>query len=259
MKSPIITLTTDFGTRDGYVGQMKGVILTICPECRVIDITHEIEPFSIIHGALVINALKEYFPPETVHVAVIDPGVGGTRRCIALKTKYGWFVGPDNGVFTFLLADSENYVMREITNPELMAVSPQPTFHGRDIFAYSAAKLAAGFPEESIGPVVTNPVTLPIQKPQLVGKELQGSIVYTDRFGNLMTNIQSADIEHIGKIKEIRVGLTRVASLSKSYIDVEKDEVLALINSFGFLEIAIRENSAARLLKHDDKVKIILE
>ncbi|AFM25698.1 SAM hydrolase/SAM-dependent halogenase family protein [Desulfomonile tiedjei] len=253
----IVTLTTDFGTRDGFTAQMKGVILGIFPEARIVDVTHDIEPFSILEGALVLNGIRKYFPPTAVHVGVIDPGVGSQRRGLAVRTRTGYYVGPDNGLFTFILNESADVEVREIRNPEFMLPEPYATFHGRDIFAPAAAHLSAGKMFESIGPVVEKPVTLTVPKPVRSASAIEGEAIYTDRFGNVTTNIPADLLDRT--VREIRIAGTRIPRLSRYFAEVPFHEPVALINSFGLLEVAVnRGNASAELhIETGDKIRIL--
>ena len=246
MKTSIITLTTDFGTRDGYVGQMKGVIFSINPSCMVVDITHDIAPFAIREAALVVKGISSYFPPGVIHLSVVDPGVGGARRPIAVKTEKSLFVGPDNGLFSYILTSSAPWQAREITNEALLMPDPHPTFHGRDIFAPVSAFLSAGAEFESIGPILDDPIVLPCPSPQETSSGVLGEVIYIDRFGNATTNIESGMLGHA--VGEVQVGHTRILGLSRCFADARVGMPLALINSFGFLEIAINGGRAAEEL-----------
>lgn len=253
----IVTLTTDFGTRDGFTAQMKGVILGICPEARIVDVTHDIEPFSILEGALVLNGIRKYFPPTAVHVGVIDPGVGSQRRGLAVRTSTGYYVGPDNGLFTFILKESAEVEVREIRNPEFTRPEPHPTFHGRDIFAPAAAHLSAGRMFEDVGPLVDNPITLTVPKPVRSANGVEGEAIYIDRFGNVTTNVPADLLDRT--VREIRVAGTRIPKLSRYFAEVPHHEPVALINSFGLLEIAVNRGNASTELHiaAGDKIQIL--
>jgi S-adenosyl-L-methionine hydrolase (adenosine-forming) len=244
--NPIVTITTDFGTGDGFVAQMKGVILRICPRAELIDVTHDIRPFSVIEGALVIKGVSRYFPVGTIHVAVVDPGVGGPRRGIVLNCEGQIYVGPDNGLFSLISADSRDGEIREIVNPDLMLPKPHPTFHGRDVFAPVAAHLAEGVPMSVAGPVVDDPVTLDVPGPIKTEDGVRSEVIYVDRFGNLSCNI---DAEHLNReVGIVEIGDTRIPGLSVYFGQAPEGTVLALINSFGLLEIAVNRGDAARTL-----------
>lgn len=246
MTASVVTLTTDFGTRDGFTAQMKGVILSIAPLVRIIDVTHDIAPFCVLEGALVLKGLQGYFPPGTIHVAVVDPGVGTARRCIALRSGNQIYVGPDNGIFSLVIAAEPSSEIREIQNQGFVLLSPHPTFHGRDIFAPTAAHLAAGKTFQSVGDVVIDPVTLGIPEPEITSDGIRGQVIYVDRFGNLTTNVEARMLTR--DVKRVSVKDTTVTGLSRSFGEVPEGEPVALVNSFGYLEMAINLGDAAELL-----------
>jgi S-adenosylmethionine hydrolase len=241
--SPIITLTSDFGTADGYVASMKAVVLTVCPGVGVVDITHEIPPGDVLRGALTLEATAPYFPTGTVHLAVVDPGVGSGRKGVALASGGHFFVGPDNGLFTpFLDAPgAAAYAMPE-PGPEVST-----TFHGRDVFAPAAARLACGADVVSIGEPLDNPVRLDWPKAEATGEEIRGAVIYVDRFGNCVTSIRAGDLG-IGTSYTVKATGMDVGPLRKYYAEVPRGEALALINSMGRLEVAVNGGSAAETL-----------
>lgn len=238
----VITLTTDFGTRDGFVAQMKGVILAICPRASVVDVTHDIEPFSVMQAALVLKGVSSYFPRGTIHVAVVDPGVGSTRRGLVLRRKERIFIGPDNGIFSLLQPTTGSWEMREIQNPKYMLPDPHPTFHGRDVFSPVAAHLAREKPFNEVGPLVDDPVTLSIPRPTVSEEGVVGEIIYADRFGNLTTNIEASMLT--GKVGTLTLKESSFSGLSSHFAQVEPGRPVALINSFGYLEIAVNQGNA---------------
>ena len=258
--SPIITLTTDFGIRDTYVGIMKGVILGINPNVQVVDLTHAVPPQDIYEAAFSIYAAHNYFPKGTIHVIVVDPGVGSDRRAIACQTDNASFVCPDNGVLSYLLQSTEDEEAQsinavEIQNKAYHLPEVSNTFHGRDIFAPVAAHLSLGVPLADIGPPVKMLVQLPIQAPELSGNTLTGQIVKIDRFGNAITNISGnaiAGLENvsIGEISayEIRVGSVRLNRFNRAYAESGVGKPLAIIGSSGLLEIAINGGNAKESL-----------
>ena len=244
--NPTITLTTDFGTRDGFVGQMKGVILGINPEARVIDVTHDIEPFQVLEGALVLKGVGRYFPEGTINVAVVDPGVGGIRRGMVLRCHDRYFVGPDNGLFSLVISPAPQWEAREIVNPEFTLPRPHPTFHGRDVFAPAAAYLSMGRSYDHLGPLITDPVTLQIPEPEQIDEGIEGQVIYVDRFGNLTTNI---DEQMLTKpVKNVTVGDVVIKGISRYFAEAGEGAPLALINSFGLLEISVNLGNASALL-----------
>jgi S-adenosylmethionine hydrolase len=207
---------------------------------------HDIAPFAIREAALVVKGISSYFPPGVIHLSVVDPGVGGARRPIAVKTEKSLFVGPDNGLFSYILTSSAPWQAREITNEALLMPDPHPTFHGRDIFAPVSAFLSAGAEFESIGPILDDPIVLPCPAPQETSSGVLGEVIYIDRFGNATTNIESGMLGHA--VGEVQVGHTRILGLSRCFADARVGMPLALINSFGFLEIAINGGCAAEEL-----------
>jgi S-adenosylmethionine hydrolase len=250
---PVITLLTDFGTRDAYVGAMKGVILSICPGARVVDITHEVAPQDIVEGAWTLAAAARHFPSGTVHVAVVDPGVGGARRAVAVRAGRWRFVGPDNGVLSWAVAAAcAPGALRavELNDARWFGEDVSRTFHGRDIFAPVAAHLAAGARMEDLGPPVRDLTALPVPAPVATGDELAGEVVHIDRFGNAITNIDrpAFDAWRQGREAEVSAGGRVVGSLRGTYAEAQPGEALALFESTGRLEIAVREGSAAQAL-----------
>jgi S-adenosyl-L-methionine hydrolase (adenosine-forming) len=242
----IITLTTDFGTKDGYAAQMKGVILGICPQARLIDVTHDIQPYSLIEGALVLKGVSRYFPEGTIHLGVVDPGVGGARRGMALKADNRYYVGPDNGLFSLIFESATEWEGREITNPAFLIPGPHPTFHGRDVFAPTAAHLCAGKPFDSVGPTIQDPVRLNLPGPFQTLDGIRGEIIYIDRFGNLTSNIPADMLTR--NVSSVEAGNAKISGISRFFDEVREGEPLALINSFGFLEIAVNKRDASREL-----------
>lgn len=243
----IITLTTDFGTADGYVGAMKGVILNLAPEVTVVDIGHDVPPQDVRHGVRLLATAAPYFPSGTIHVAVVDPGVGSSRRGIALRTPIGTFVGPDNGLFTPFLA--ERLVCVALTNPATHRHPTSGTFHGRDVFAPVAGHLANGLPLAELGPPVDDPVLLPRpQTRRLADGRLRAEVVYVDRFGSLITNVGPLEHDEID-LSDILVVVGDLSlRVRRTYVDEVPGALFALVGSDGYLEIAARADSAAERL-----------
>jgi S-adenosyl-L-methionine hydrolase (adenosine-forming) len=243
----VITLSTDFGTRDGFTGQMKGVILRIHPEATLVDVTHDLEPFDVVGAALVLKGVSGYYPKGCTHVAVVDPQVGSERRGIAVRCSGQTYVGPDNGLFTFVLGPPGSWEAREIANPALVLTDPHPTFHGRDIFAPVAAWLAKGCDFAEVGPRVSDPVVLNVPQPQETADGIGGQIIYVDRFGNLSSNIPAERLLHriIGRV---RIGDVTIDGISHFFAEAEEGRAIALVNSFGFLEIAVNRGNASQSL-----------
>lgn len=272
---PVLTLTTDFGTHDPYVGIMKGVVLTICPAAQLVDMTHAIGPQDIAAAAFALPTYSDYFPAGTVHLVVVDPGVGSARQPLALETPHAYYVGPDNGIFSLVWrqaharwpADAIRAVA--LTEPRFWRPGmemPSATFHGRDIFAPVAAHLAAGTPLAALGPPLHTPVLLPMPEPTIEADEaqaaseraaagqatsprLRGQVMVIDHFGNCISNITAAHLDQVGPPDTLAVHVwTRRLPLLRTYADVARGRALALLGSEGYLELAIRDGSAAHAL-----------
>ncbi len=255
----IITLLSDFGLSDVYVGVMKGVIAPINPALTVVDLTHQIPPQNIAAARFSLMNAYPYFPTGTVHIAVVDPGVGSHRRGIALQLDTGFLVGPDNGLFSGVLNQNPVVEAVELTNPKYWRTpTPSTTFHGRDIFASAGAHLASGVPLEQLGEVIDPEtlvqLTIPEQTPTASG--VAGCIQYIDHFGNLITNIPAADVQ--GKTWSVAVGDSPTETLreriipgSQTYSNQPVGEVVALVGSHGWVEIAVNGGSAQSELQMD--------
>jgi S-adenosylmethionine hydrolase len=243
---PLITLTTDFGLGDTFVGIMKGVILGICPEARLVDLTHEVPRHDVLAAQLALEAAASYFPRGCIHLAVVDPGVGTARRPLCLRAGDTYYVGPDNGLFTFALDRPWTAVRLEDPAFRLAAVSR--TFHGRDVFAPAAAHLAAGIPIERLGAPIGDPVRLSVPMARLEEGDLVGEVIGVDRFGNLTTSVTERDLERLGFVGEVEVGGRAVAGLSEAYGAVGQGVAGAILGSQGRLEIFVREGSARVVL-----------
>lgn len=243
-------MTTDFGTEDWFVGTMKGVILGIAPKARLVDITHVTAQGDIRGGAFALMAAASYFPKGTIHVAVIDPGVGSARRALAVKTDRAIFIGPDNGVLCWALRDQKIRSVREIANEAFFHHPVSRTFHGRDIFAPTAAHLVAGRKFSQVGPEVKDWVPLPWPVIRKTKNRLTGEILYIDHFGNAITNL-SADLlpESRWQAASVSIKRCKLGVPQSNYASVKTGTPLAIISSSGFLEIAERNGSAASLLK----------
>jgi S-adenosylmethionine hydrolase len=257
----IITLTTDFGYQDSFVGIMKGVIAGINPQARVIDITHGIPPQDILAGALTLRHSVKYFPPGTIHVAVVDPGVGSARRPLLIRSEGNYFLGPDNGVLSLAVENIPSTYIMHLSNPTYHLHPTSTTFHGRDIFAPAAAHLSLGIPVSAFGEPWDTIVRLTI--PEVVRKErsIEGEIIYIDNFGNLFTNFGEHDLS--GQPLEnldIGIGSVRVRGLSRSYAGVQEGDLVAVLNSWGLLEIAVYKDNVQKRIgaKIGTKVEIVL-
>jgi len=250
--SAIITLTTDFGTRDAYVAEMKGVMLEIAAAAgrpvHLVDVTHDVAAHDVTEGALVLDAAAPYFPAGSIHLAVVDTGVGTDRRGLVVQTDRALLVGPDNGLFTPFLDGSTAWHAWELRAPEYRLASVSRTFHGRDVFAPAAAHLAAGVPPERFGPRVLDPLRLSWPTVRAVAGAVAGAVLHVDRFGNLVTSIRAETLEELGRAARIRLG-GRPLPLVGTYGDLEPGQAGALIGSSGRLEVAVREGSAAARFK----------
>ena len=253
----IITLTTDFGLRDGTVGAMKGIILDICPEAQVVDVAHDIPAHDVVAGALTLEAAVPYFPKGTIHVAVVDPGVGSARQAVALQTPLCSFVGPDNGIFELVWKSAEsnfglgNMKAVKLSERDFFLKKISPTFHGRDIFAPVAAHLARGTPIGKLGPPATRLQRLGIaETTPLKGGGLQGVVLAFDHFGNAITSIGSEELSSLGSADGLQVTLGRraIGPLRRTFADVEPGEPLAYIGSTDRLEIAARNQPLRDML-----------
>lgn len=251
-RHPIITLTTDFGVRDGYVAAMKGVVLSITPQAVLVDVTHEIGPQDILEASHVLTSVVPYFPSDAVHVVVVDPGVGTSRKPIAVRTPAGTLVAPDNGVVSGVLhelgivdvmsGEVTGAEVVELQNPRYRRATVSATFHGRDIFAPAAAYLAAGIDFKQLGPPIRSVVVDTSMSPTVTGGAIHGRVMHIDRFGNAITNLRGTDVSRHARIE---VAGRTIEGISRAYQDAD---VLALIGSTGYLEIAVREDSAERAL-----------
>jgi len=252
--SGLITLLTDFGDRDFFVASMKGVILTINPHATLVDLSHQVPPHSVEDAAYFLKSCYRYFPNGTVHVAVVDPGVGSARRAITVKSARYFFLAPDNGVLSYIFDDEQPVEVREINQRKFRRESPGRTFDGRDLFAPAAARLAKQEPFESYGPVIGDYQTFPIAQPHWEQATLVGEIVYVDRFGNLISNLTQKHLEEVrlvakGRQLSILIGKRIIEGLVESYSEGMAEKPSALINSDGKLEVFLKEASAADLLQ----------
>jgi len=243
----VITLTTDFGTRDTYAAEMKGVILSIAGDVHVVDITHEVAPHDVLEGALALEAAAPRFPGATIHVAVVDPGVGTARRGLAVAARDQMFVGPDNGLFTPFL-DGRGWRAFELAAAEYRLAEVSPTFHGRDIFAPAAAHLARGLEPARLGPPVDDPIRLSWPTLRVSEGRIGGAVVHVDRFGNLVTSIRGDAIASLGAGVNVRVA-GKSLPLVRTYDDLGPRGPGALVGSSNRLEIAVNAGSAAKALR----------
>lgn len=245
--SGIITLTTDFGLSDPYVAMMKGVILSINPKARLIDLSHDISPGGISQAAAFLLETYPYYPQGSVHMAVIDPGVGTSRRPIGIESGGHFFVGPDNGLFSPIIEKRADPRIIHLTEKKYFQPLVSKTFHGRDIFAPVAAHLSLGIGLDSMGPAITNPVQLKVSNPYEKDGVLYGQVTRIDRFGNLQCNIHRTELMQFLESKEptIKVGKLVINKLSHTYGDQDVDNPLALMDNSDFLEIAVNQGKAS--------------
>jgi hypothetical protein len=246
----LITLLTDFGTRDAYVSSMKGVILSLNPEAVLVDLSHDVPPQDVRAGALILAEVAPCFPPGTIHLAVVDPGVGGPHRALAAHSREQFWVGPDNGLFHLIFRQSSPLSIVTLENPAYFRPQVSATFHGRDIFAPVAAHLSLGVDLNRLGPGITDPVPLDLPEPSFTPEAIRGEIIYVDQFGNLISNIRYGEFAAWRGNQAIRlkVGPVTIQGLARTYSDVAPREFLALVGSHGFLEIACAMDNAARRL-----------
>lgn len=252
-----ITLLTDFGSEDAYVGVMKGVILSIYSSAKIIDISHAVDPQDLIEAAYLIKSCYKFFPEHTVHIVVVDPGVGSDRAIVALEMMGHVFLGPNNGVLTLLMDEGKIDAMVRVENTRFFLNPISQTFHGRDIFAPVGAHIAKGIDITSLGSPLEPQglVCLDIPKPHISnGDELIGTIVSIDRFGNCISNIDEDCLKKFSgkdaeKRFEIKTGKNIIMGLSQRYADVEPESFLAIFGSFGYLELALNCGNASRRLK----------
>lgn len=247
---PIITLLTDFGLQDAYTGIMKGVILGLNPDVRLVDLSHGVPPQDILAGALMLQSAWEFFPPGTIHLAVVDPGVGPRRRALAAACGDRFLVGPDNGLFSLVFAEQTPDVLVSLKNPRYFLPKISATFHGRDIFAPVAAHLSLGACLDDMGPALPDPVRLNWPIPRFAATKVTGHVVAVDHFGNLISNISFAKLAHWlqGRSPRFRVRGQEIFRLAATYSEVPTGTLLALEGSHGYLEIACREGRAAGIL-----------
>jgi len=253
MSRPIITLLTDFGLRDAYVGTMKGVILARAPEVELVDLTHDVAPQSVAEARFLLTASAPYFPAGTIHVAVVDPGVGSDRDILAVRSRDQLFLAPDNGLLSDQIrAASET---RRVIQSRFFAPRVSRTFHGRDIFAPLAAALASGVGLEELGPPAHSPQLVSWPDVKRSAGALEGEILYVDRFGNLITNICEEDC---GRAKSVSIEGRCLGPPRESYVEAAPDALLAIVGSFGYLEVAMRGGHAARELRIGVGAKVVV-
>lgn len=251
----VVALLTDYGTQDHYVGAVKGALLAAEPDVRVVDIAHDLPPHDVPAAAFALDASHRAFPAGTVFLAVVDPGVGSERRALAVTAGGYHFVGPDNGLFTMVLTEHADAVVHEITNAGLFRHEVSPTFHGRDVFAPVAARLAAGMPIAEVGPAIADPVLFAVPGCDAVGKGTwEAPVLHVDHFGNLVTAFTFVDLEEIlsgvdGDPNEVVVVVEGIVMpLVRTFADVAEGEPCAFLGSHRKLEIAVNRGNASRVL-----------
>ena len=254
----MITLTSDFGLKDPYVAEMKGVILSINPQATIIDVTHNVDKFNIRIGAFMLASAAPYFPKDTIHLVVIDPGVGTERRAILIQTKQCFFVGPNNGILMLAAKNQGIEHFYEISNPKFMLPKVSSTFHGRDLFAPAAAHLDKGIKPSEFGPEITEVVTPKFPSVERRNSSLIGEVWHIDDFGNIITNICQNDLPQNRLVNVKLPGVLQNLSFGKTYAQAKHHEPLVLIGSHGFLEIAINQGKASEKFhaKAGDKIEV---
>jgi S-adenosyl-L-methionine hydrolase (adenosine-forming) len=262
LSNPIITLTTDYGTGDHLAGVLKGVILRILPNATIVDISHQVPPTDLLDGALTIGSAYRFFPPRTVHVVVVDPGVGTQRRPILVSGEQQYFVAPDNGVLSVVYEREPSVHVRHVTADHYFLHPLSETFHGRDVFAPVAAWLAKTYQPEVFGEEVSDFVRFTVPRPKPSGETLKGVVLRVDTFGNIMTNLTPEDVPSAmaaaGKIS-LRIGNTRVERLARTFAQGASGEPIALVGSSGYLEVALNRGNAARSLGVARGAEVTLE
>ena len=245
--APIITLLTDFGLRDHFVAAMKGVMLSVNPEIQLVDISNLVPPQDIFTGAFTLSKSWSYFPPGTIHLAIVDPGVGARRKALAVQANAHYFVAPDNGILTYVFDEYPSFEAYEITAEHYYRKPVSQTFHGRDIFAPIAAWISRGIPLQQVGVELRDPFRLELPAIQKVKDALiQGQILAVDQFGNPITNVTPKDVPRPFKIL---AGKREVTSVYKTYAEGKPGEVFVVTGSTGYLEIAVKDGSAAAALE----------
>lgn len=249
---PVVALLTDFGVRDHYAGTMKGVVLGICPETTLVDITHDVPPHDVLTASLELAACYRFFPAGTVFLVVVDPGVGSARRPLAAEAGEYRFVAPDNGVLSAVFKDAEPRRVVELSERRFARPTVSRTFEGRDRFAPAAGWLAKGAELKALGRPLSDYVRLDIPDPVATDTEVRGEVLRVDRFGNLITNIDRRSFEHLGRsgdvTLEIRAGDHLVGRMVSTYAEIAPEEVCSLFGSTEHLEIAAHASSAAEML-----------
>jgi len=261
LPNAIITLTTDYGTNDHLVGTLKGVILKINPEATIVDITHNVAPFDLLDAALAIGSAYSYFPPRTIHVVIVDPGVGTERRPLLVTAENQYFVAPDNGVLSVIYEREENVVARNVTAAHYFLQPVSKTFHGRDIFAPIAAWLSKGWQTASMGEEITDHKKFALPKPKATDGVVKGIVMRVDTFGNLVTNFRAEDLPESaltsGEVK-FQVGTQAVSRMVPTFASGDAGEPVAYVGSAGYVEIAVNKGNASRTLSIGRGTAVVL-
>jgi len=262
LPNAIITLTTDYGLNDHLVGTLKGVILKINPEATIVDITHNVAPFDLLDGALAIGSAFSYFPPRTIHVVVVDPGVGTERRPLLVTADNQYYIAPDNGVLSMILEREESLTVRHITAEHYYLQPVSRTFHGRDVFAPVAAWLSKGWQTASMGEEITDYKKFAMPKPKSADGVTKGIVLRVDSFGNLITNFRAEDLPESalsnGEVK-FQIGTHAVSRMVPTFASGDAGEPVAYVGSSGFVEIAVNKGSASRTLSIGRGTAVVLE
>lgn len=264
MTRPVLTLTTDFGLRDHFVGVMKGVILSINPEVQLVDLSHDVDSFNILDGALTLGLNYSFFPAGTVHLVVVDPGVGSNRRPIIARTERHTFVGPDNGVLSLVFERERPVEVRRITADRHFLHPVSSTFHGRDIFAPVAGWLSRGMPPDGFGTLIEDYVRIAVTRPRQTDHNLiQARVIRVDKFGNLLTNMTPRDVpEVVSKDRppfKMTINRREITRLTETFAEAGPSELFTYVGSSGFLEIAVNRGSAAKILNAGAGTEIMVE
>ncbi|HZQ92235.1 MAG TPA: SAM-dependent chlorinase/fluorinase [Terriglobales bacterium] len=256
MAQRMVTFTTDFGTTDHYVGAMKGVIYSINPDAKLVDISNSVQSYDVLDGAITIAQAYSYYPAGTIHVVIVDPGVGSSRRPLLVTTERHMFLAPDNGVLSFVFEREERLSVRHITSEHYFLQPVSQTFHGRDVFAAVAGWMSKGVEAAKFGDEITDFVRFAAPKPKaLSDKAMKGLVLKTDKFGNLITNIRPDDLPQLFQAEpppfRIVVGKGEITKMKTAYAQGTPGEVFAIQGSMGFLEIATNRGSASRTILAD--------
>ncbi len=258
----IVTLTTDFGGADHFVGVMRGVILGVNPAAQVVDLCNSVNSFDVLDGALTIAQAYKYFPADTIHMVVVDPGVGSARRPLLVTTSKHYFIAPDNGVLSLVMEQEERVSVRHITAEHYFLQPLSNTFHGRDVFAPCAGWLSKGVEPEKFGDEITDFVRFTLPKPKMVAERaVKGAVLKVDKFGNLITNItpENAAAVFAGKALKITVGNGAASGIFDNYAQGKPGELFGVLNSMGFLEIACNRGAAAQVAKAGRGSEVLVE